>query len=231
MLFPVVFNATVSNETLLGLKNVPYFSEVADSVLAELAAQATIKTYPKNSTIIREGEEGGALFIILSGKVQAYLSSASGRMVILSTQSAGSFFGELSLLYGEPRSASITALEPTICSLIPRPALKAWLRNHPDAAFSVIRSLTRRIRSLTENVRGLALSDVYGRLVKTLYDMAVENENGWIIPEKPTHQDLANIIGCSREMVSRIMKDLERGGYLSVERKSILIRRKLPPSW
>nr|WP_086133018.1 Crp/Fnr family transcriptional regulator [Methylocaldum sp. RMAD-M] len=224
-------NAIVSKETLQGLKSVPYFSEVPDTALAELASCAAIKSYPKNSIIIREGEEGGALFIILSGKVQAYLSSANGRMVILSTQGAGSFFGELSLLDGEPRSASITALEPTVCSLIPRLALKTWLKSHPDAASSIIRSLTQRIRSLTENVRGLALSDVYGRLVKTLYDMAVENENEWIIREKPTHQDLANIIGCSREMVSRIMKDLERGGYLSVERKFILIRRKLPASW
>jgi len=224
-------NAIVSNETLQGLKNIPYFSEVADAALAELASCAAIKSYPKNSVIIREGEEGGALFIILSGKVQAYLSSANGRMVILSNQGAGSFFGELSLLDGEPRSASIEALESTACSLIPRHALKTWLTNHPDAAFSIIRSLTQRIRSLTENVRGLALSDVYGRLVKALYDMAVENEKEWIILEKPTHQDLANIIGCSREMVSRIMKDLERGGYLSTERKSIRIHRKLPASW
>lgn len=221
----------MSNETLQGLKNIPYFSEVADAALAELASCAAIKSYPKNSVIIREGEEGGALFIILSGKVQAYLSSANGRMVILSNQGAGSFFGELSLLDGEPRSASIEALESTACSLIPRHALKTWLTNHPDAAFSIIRSLTQRIRSLTENVRGLALSDVYGRLVKALYDMAVENEKEWIILEKPTHQDLANIIGCSREMVSRIMKDLERGGYLSTERKSIRIHRKLPASW
>lgn len=101
----------MSKETLQGLKSVPYFSEVPDTALAELASCAAIKSYPKNSIIIREGEEGGALFIILSGKVQAYLSSANGRMVILSTQGAGSFFGELSLLDGEPRSASIAALE------------------------------------------------------------------------------------------------------------------------
>lgn len=224
-------NTAVSNETLQGLKKVPYFSEVADAALAELASCAAIKSYPKNSIIIREGDEGGALFIILSGKVQAYLSSANGRMVILSTQGTGSFFGELSLLDNEPRSASITALEPTICSLVPRQALKAWLKDHPDCAFSIIRSLTQRIRSLTENVRGLALSDVYGRLVRVLYDMADENEKEWIIQDKPTHQDLANIIGCSREMVSRIMKDLERGGYLSVQRKSLVIHRKLPASW
>jgi len=221
----------VSDETLQGLKNIPYFSEVAETALAELASCATIKSYPKNSVIIREGDEGGALFIILSGKVQAYLSSANGRMVILSSQGPGSFFGELSLLDGEPRSASISALEPTVCSLVPRHVLKSWLRNHPDAAFSIIRSLTQRIRNLTENVRGLALSDVYGRLAKALHDMAVENEKGWIIQEKPTHQDLANIIGCSREMVSRLMKDLERGAYLSIERSSIHIHRKLPASW
>ncbi|SMF93991.1 CRP/FNR family transcriptional regulator, cyclic AMP receptor protein [Methylomagnum ishizawai] len=219
------------NPALAGLKTIPYFMEVSDEALERLAGSALKKTYPKNAVVINEGDEAGALFIVLSGKIQAYLSNESGRTVTLSTQEAGSVFGELSLLDGEPRSASVITLEPTSCFLIPRTAFQNWLKDHPDAAGSIIHNLTKRIRTLTESVRGLALSDVYGRLVKTLQNMAVECEGGWMIRGKPSHQDLANVVGCSREMVSRIMKDLGRGGYIETEGKVLRIVRKLPTSW
>lgn len=221
----------VSNQALEGLKKIPYFSDVPDEALEKLALSALKKTYPKNAVIINEGDEAGSLFIILSGKIQAYLSNESGRTVTLSTQESGSFFGELSLLDAEPRSASVITLEPTTCHLIPRTAFLNWLQDHPNAAICIIRGLTRRIRNLTESVRGLALSDVYGRLVKTLHGMAVEHGNEWLIEGKPSHQDLANVVGCSREMVSRIMKDLARGGYIVVEGKLLRIVRRLPTSW
>ncbi len=221
----------VSDQALAVLKTIPYFSEVPNQALEKLALSALKKTYPKNAVVINEGDEAGSLFIILSGKIQAYLSNESGRTVTLSTQESGSFFGELSLLDGEPRSASVITLEPTSCILIPRNAFLSWLKDHPDAAICIIHSLTRRIRTLTESVRGLALSDVYGRLVKTLHGMANECDGGWVIEGKPSHQDLANVVGCSREMVSRIMKDLGRGGYISVEGKQLRINRRLPTSW
>jgi CRP/FNR family cyclic AMP-dependent transcriptional regulator len=210
---------------------VPYFANVPDADLEKLAAAAVRKSYPKNVVVINEGDEAGSLFIVVSGKVQAFLSNDAGRTVTLSTQEGGSCFGELSLLDGEPRSASVMTLEPTVCMLIPRHTFQAWLRDHPDAALSIIQSLTCRIRTLTESVRGLALSDVYGRLVKTIQSMAVQDEDGWRIEPKPSHQDLANQVGCSREMISRIMKDLVCGGYISVIGKVFRINRKLPPSW
>lgn len=222
----------MSNQALEGLRSIPYFAGISDNALENLAACAVKKHYPKNSVIINEGDDGGSLFIILSGKVQAYLSSeSSGRTVTLSTQENGSFFGELSLLDGSPRSASVVTLEPTVCCLIPRNAFQSWLERHPDASVYIIRSLTQRIRILTENVRGLALSDVYGRLAKTMNEMAVDKDGIHIIEHKPSHQELANKVGCSREMVSRIMKDLARGDYISVEGKSLIIKRKLPASW
>jgi CRP/FNR family cyclic AMP-dependent transcriptional regulator len=221
----------MSDPVLAGIKSVPYFSEIPEGDLERLVAAAVKKTYPKNSVIINEGDEAGSLFIILSGRVQAFLSNESGRTVTLSTQESGSFFGELSLLDGEPRSASVMTLEPTVCILIPRRAFQLWLQEHPDAALSIIRSLTRRIRLLTESVRGLALSDVYGRLVKSLHGMAAADGETWVIDPKPSHQDLANVVGCSREMVSRIMKDLARGGYIATEGKTLRLLRKLPASW
>jgi CRP/FNR family cyclic AMP-dependent transcriptional regulator len=220
-----------SDQVLAGLKNIPYFSEVPNEDLEKLARSAVKKSYPKNAVVINEGDEAGALFIILSGKVQAYLSNESGRTVTLSTQESGSFFGELSLLDAEPRSASVMTLERTACVLIPRTAFQSWLQEHPEAAIRIIRSLTRRIRDLTESVRGLALSDVYGRLAKTLNGMSIAQDGIWVIQGKPSHQELAKVIGCSREMVSRIMRDLVRGGYIVVEGKNLHINRKLPSSW
>lgn len=224
-------NPTVTDQVLAGLKNIPYFSEVPEQDLAKLAMSAVKKTYPKNVVVINEGDEAGSLFIILGGRVQAFLSNESGRTVTLSTQESGSFFGELSLLDGEPRSASVITLESTQCILVPRHAFRVWLQEHPNAALSIIHSLTRRIRHLTESVRGLALSDVYGRLIKTLNNLAVADGPIWVIDPRPSHQDLANLVGCSREMVSRIMKDLVRGEYLAIAGKKIRINRKLPSSW
>lgn len=220
-----------SDPALAGLKSIPYFSDVPLAALEKLAQSGIKKNYPKNAIVINEGDEAGSLFIVLSGKTHAYLSNESGRTVTLSIQESGSFFGELSLLDAEPRSASVMTLEPTVCILIPRNAFLTWLQDHPDSAICIIRSLTKRIRNLTESVRGLALEDVYGRLVKTLHNMATAKDGEWIIAGKPSHQDLANVVGCSREMVSRIMKDLARGGYITAEGKTLHILRKLPSSW
>lgn len=221
----------MSQEALAGIARVPYFWNIPESDLEKLAATAVKKSYPKSAVIINEGDEAGALFVILHGKVQAYLSNEAGRTVTLSVLEAGSSFGELSLFDGEPRSASVMTTEPTVCLLIPRQAFLAWLNDHPDAARNIIRNLTARIRILTENVRGLALSDVYGRLVKVLNEKAEPDGEGRIIRDRPSQRELASVVGCSREMITRIMADLVRGGYVSVEGKAMRLHRKLPPSW
>ena len=219
-------------DILTCLKNIPTFSEVPESALSKLAECATKKSFDKNCLIINEGDPAGPLFIILSGKVRAYLDSESGKTVTLSIQRSGSYFGELSLLDNKPRSASIVTVEPTICAVIQKKAFVAWLINNPeDAALGVMRGLTRRIRSLTDNVRGLALSDVYTRLSKALHHLAVVQNDEFVIVEKISHQELENQVGSSREMVSKIMKDLTMGGYLSIQGKVIHILKPLPAGW
>lgn len=221
-----------TNHALEGLKSIHYLSGIPEAALLELAASATEKTYRKNTVLINEGDDAGSVFFIMSGKVRIYLSNDSGRTVTLSTQESGSFFGELSLLDGEPRSASVMTLEPTVCLLIPCSAFSAWIERHPEVALSIIRNLARRMRHSNESIRGLALEDVYGRLVKTLNEMAVATEDGGqVIEGKPSHQKLANMLGCSREMVSRIMRDLIRGEYIVVEDNALRLNRKLPASW
>jgi CRP/FNR family cyclic AMP-dependent transcriptional regulator len=221
----------VSDQAVAGIARIPYFSNVPLGYLQELADVAIRKTYPKNAIVINEGDEAGSLFIIVSGRVQAFLSNESGRTVTLSTQEAGTFFGELSLFDGEPRSASIVTLEPTVCLLIPRQAFLSWLQEHPEAAPNIIRNLTARIRILTESVRGLALSDVYGRLVKALNGLSEPDGDSRLIRNRPSQKELASLVGCSREMITRIMADLARGSYIGIEGKSLRLYRKLPPSW
>ena len=233
----VVFlsRSRVHQDILTTLKQIPFFAEIDDSILGKLADGAVIKSFLKNVVILSEGDEAGPLFIILSGRVRVFLSNEEGKVVTLSEQREGSYFGELSLLDHEPRSASIMTLEPTVCALIPKPAFVAWLSAYPeDAGLALIKGLTRRVRLLTENVRSLALSDVYGRLVKVLTEMArpVAGETGqWVVDGKISHQELANLVGSSREMISRILKELSRGGYVVKEGKSLLIKRRLPASW
>ncbi|QSA96224.1 Crp/Fnr family transcriptional regulator [Methylococcus sp. EFPC2] len=220
------------HNTLSGLKSIPYFSDIPDEILSKLAACAVRKTFPKGAIIINEGDEAGPLFVVLSGRVRTFLNDENGKEVTLSMQGQPSYFGELSLLDGQPRSASVMTMEATVCALVPRQAFLGWLHAHPDeAGMGLMRGLTKRIRLLTENVRGLMLFDVYGRLVRTLMELAVEENGEWVVKERFKHQELGSIVGASREMISKIMKELSDDGYVTVEPKSIRIHRKPPTPW
>lgn len=219
-------------ENLLeGLTRIPYFSDISQDTLKSLASHASHRTYAKNAIIVNEGDDAGPLFVILSGKVRVFLSNESGKVITLSIQESGSYFGELSLLDDAPRSASVMTLEKTVCGLIAKSEFKKWLSDHPDASSGIITGLTRRIRTLTESVRGFALFDVYGRLNRLLSELAEDTPGRPTILERPSHQEMANRIGASREMVSKIMKDLVSGGYLTVDGKTIIINRRLPAEW
>lgn len=213
------------------LREIAIFSHLDDETLQSLASHATIKTFPKNAIIINEGDDTGSFHIILSGKVRVYVSDEHGKELTLSMEGGGKYFGELALLDDEPRSASVITTEKSICGIISKVEFKAWLAKHPDAAFSIIKSLVKRIRSLTDKVRNLALSDVYGRLIIELQNMADEENGIRVISDRPTQQDLANMIGASREMVSKIFKELIKGGYITLDGKMLAINKKLPSSW
>jgi CRP/FNR family transcriptional regulator, cyclic AMP receptor protein len=221
----------VQQEVFAGLKKIPFLSRLSDEVLTTLADRAKSAKYPKQTMVVTEGDETSSLFIILSGKVRVFSSDDKSKEVTLLIQEPGSYFGEIALLTDEPRSASVMTLEQTVCAVISKSDFINWLMNYPDVAISLLGVLSDKIRQLTDKVREMALSNVYERTVKTLQDMAVVEGNVSVIRNRPTQQELASMVGASREMINKVMHELTKGGYVVVEDKTLIINKKLPSSW
>ena len=206
-------------------------TEMLNPMLQPLAQRGTIRSYKKNSVIINEGDTGESLFILLQGRVKVYSTDESGREITYCNIDAGDYFGEMSL-DGGPRSASVITLEPSVCSVVTRNSVRDHLAVHPEFAMELVAQVIRRARAATETARQMALLDVYGRVISTL-----EGEVGPGQPQAPvllqqiTHQSIASRVGASREMVSRLLKDLEKGGYIELGVKKITLLRKLPARW
>src|SRR5919112_2685381 len=167
---------------------------------------------------------------MLSGKARVFVADDKGREVQLNQLGPGEYFGEVTL-DGGPRSASVMALEDCRCAVVKRAELTPFLEKNPELALHIVRKLARRVRDLTENVRSLALMDVYGRVARLLLELAEEREGRLCINEPLTHKDIASRVGASREMISRIFSDLTAGGYVVKENGRLVIMRKPPPRW
>lgn len=199
--------------------------------LQRLARRGVVKRFARGEALIREGEFGDTIYIVLGGSIKAFSTNDANRELVFGTYGAAEYVGEMSL-DGGPRSVSIVALEPTTCAVITRRTLREHIQAEPDFAFELIDRLIGRLRVATENARGLALLDTYGRLVKYLNARAVEAADGRrAIAPRPTHHELASLIGCSREMVTRLLKDLEVGGYLGPADGKLLLLKQLPTHW
>ena len=198
--------------------------------LKALAAQGVLKAYPKNAIIVSEGDETDSFYVIIEGRVKVYVSDEEGREVVLGTQGPGDYFGEM-VLDGGPRSASVVTVEPSRFAVVGRQRFRDFLYTHPDFSIHLVEKLIQRTRALTENVKSLALMDVYGRVARLLLDLAVTENGRLVVPERLTQQDIANRVGSSREMVSRIFKDLTAGGYISIDSKRITIHKNPPRHW
>lgn len=213
------------------LARIGLFSALGAEDLLALAEHASVRQVPRNSLIIQEGERSDSLFAIVSGRVRIFLTNADGREAVLNIQGQGEYFGELALIDDFPRSASVMTVEPCELMIITKADFERCIYARPDIAILVMRDLTGRIRGLSEQVRGLALLDVYGRVARLLLDLASPADEDLVIDERLTHQEIASRVGSSREMVSRIMKDLTAGGYISVEQRRIRIHNQLPSRW
>jgi len=198
--------------------------------LKTLGEQAVVRGFPKNAVIINEGDRSDSMYIIVSGRVKVYLADESGKELLLRVQGPGEYFGEIILDDGV-RSASVMTLEPCKLAVVSIEQFKAFLAANPDAAFELLRSFAHRIRELTGTIGNLALLDVYGRVARLLLDLATEQDGKLVVQNALTQQDIASRVGCSREMISRIMKDLRAGGYIQTEGDRMVIAKKPPRAW
>ena len=212
------------------LENVPLFSGLPKEALAEIEQHGSVKSYKKNTIVINQDDETYSLYVILSGSVKVFVSGEDGREAVLNHQQAGDYFGDLALIDKQPRVASVMTTEPSKFMIISREDFLKCLSKNPEIAINLIKPMTSRIRMLAKNVSSLALLDVYGRVARTLLDQS-ENQGDVLVTEKLTQQEIADMVGASRAMVSRILKDLKEGGYISIEKKRITIHHKLPSRW
>jgi len=201
-----------------------------DETLRNIAATGVVRAFPRSTVLISEGDVGDALYVILAGRVKVYSSNEAGREFVIDFHGAGEYVGEMTLDV-EPRSASVMTVEPTTCAVVNRAQFRDFLLAHPDFAMHLIDRLIHRLRVTTGNLKSLALSDVYGRLVRLLNTLAHEVDGKFVVPEKLTQQDIADRVGASRDMIGKLMKDLVAGGYLAVEERTIAILKKLPTGW
>ncbi len=197
-----------------------------------LAQAGDVRRYAKGTLLIGEGDDTAALFVILAGRLRAFSANLeNAREITYGVYDPGEYVGEMSLDGGK-RSANVMAIESAICARIERPTLIAHVAKHPEFAFELISKVIQRARAATVGLREVALNDVYGRLKHLLETLAVKQPDGTqVIEPTLTHRDMAQRLGCGREMVSRLMKDLERGGYVGVETGRLVVLRKLAPKW
>jgi CRP/FNR family transcriptional regulator, cyclic AMP receptor protein len=190
-----------------------------------------VRVYPKNTILINEQSQSGWLYILLSGRAKSYVSDGSGKELILGIQGPGQYFGETESVDAGLYLTSVMTLEPSRICVISGNSFRLCLLEHPEVLFTLLHSMTHKIRLLTESVKNLALNDVYGRVVSTLLSLASEHCGARVIQERLTQEELAHMVGASREMVSRILKELRVGGYIKIEDRKITILKSLPSGW
>ncbi|MFH0344520.1 MAG: Crp/Fnr family transcriptional regulator [Chromatiales bacterium] len=208
-----------------------WFPKLVRADLELLAKCGITKRYKSKTVLITEGEPSHELYIVESGLVRVYTSEKSGKEVTLTFLGPWECFGELGLLDDAPRSASVATLETSTLHVVSKPAFLNCLSKHPEISIKLLQALVQQVRLLTGRVRDIALLDVYGRIARSLMALAREQGGQWVIEQRMTQQDLASLVGCAREMVARVMKDLTTGGYLEVKGKHITIKRRLPDRW
>jgi len=212
------------------LKNIPLFSSLNDQELDALSKVAVKKTFPKNTILFSEGDRSDSLYVICSGKIKVTINDKEGNEVILAIIGPGEYFGEMALLDSGPRSACAITKEPTQLLIFSKNDFMDIFSSNP-IAFNLLKGLIKRLREANKKIESLALLDVYGRVARLLIQLAKPQNQKMVIEDKLTHQEIANMVGSSREMVSIILKELSNGGYITVDKKLITINRKLPYSW
>lgn len=195
-----------------------------------LVVLGVVRSYPKNTILFQEGDGSDQIFVLLEGKLKVFLADSNGKEIVVDMLSPRQYFGEMAL-DGESRSASVMTIVASKLAVIQRDDFKAFLAQNSDAAFALIVTLIRRARNLTRTIGNLALLDVYGRVARLLIDNATEESGQLVVTEKMSQHEIAQRIGSSREMVSRILGDLKVGGYITMDGRKMVIKQNLPKHW
>jgi len=210
------------------LKRVSLFSGLGERQLDTLAAASVRRSFSRGRMIVAEGESSQSLYILLSGRAKVQRSDTEGKEVILAILEPGECFGEMSLLDNEPRSASVITLESCDFMAINKEAFLGALGENPPIAMNIMRGLVKRLREADRKIETLALLDVYGRVARVLLDFSEEVKGQRVIRGKLPRQEIAKMIGASREMVSRVMKGLEKYGYIGTDEEGrVVLKEKL----
>jgi CRP/FNR family transcriptional regulator, cyclic AMP receptor protein len=212
----------MTTQTTDFLATIPLFSGLPEEELERFAELTRERSYPKGSVILFQDDPGDSLFVLRAGRVKVVLIGEDGREVILGVLEPGAHFGELALIDDQPRSAHVIAMEDAQLLILRREDFKRRVEANPTVAWALLTELSRRLRRADVKIGGLVLLDVPGRIARLLLDLA--NETGSELIEKPlTHQTIAQMIGASRETVSRAMKEFQEAHWISVERRQITI--------
>lgn len=208
-----------------GLARNQLFTGLEDFYLKDLISRAEVRTWPAGTQIITEGDPGDAVFFILSGRVKVTLYGEEGREIVLAILNEGDMFGEMSIIDDKPRSANVEAVQDLQCLVVTKSAFLDYMSRHHKVYMRFFAYLTGRLREATRKIGGLALLDVCGRIAHTLLGMAKAKgaDKDVVEIERPTHEQLAAMIGSSREVVSRALKKMTQEGYIKIEKDRILL--------
>lgn len=213
------------------MSHAPHDAPLPAALLGRLAAHGGTRSFATQTVLLHEGDTSQSVYIVLEGRVKVFASDPDGRAIVLAELGPGEYFGELSI-DGEPRSASVMTLEATRCCVVQRPQWEAFLAEHPAFAMHLTQRLIGQVRRLTDQVRALALQDVYTRVARLLTDSAVADGDRRLVAHRMTQQDIAERVGASREMVNRVMKELTTGGYVTLDaERRLQILKRLPERW
>jgi CRP/FNR family cyclic AMP-dependent transcriptional regulator len=215
-------------EVLDPLRNIPLFAGLDDERLVELSGTIIRRKFPRHTILFSKGDESDALYLVVNGSAKAVINDENGREMVLNQFGPGEFFGEFALLDGQPRSATVITREPTEAMIIRRDDFQRLVLCERDVVLDLLKILLVKLRLATEKIESLTFLNVYGRITQLLLNLASPCDGFQVITERLTHQEIANMVGASREMVSKIMKQLEIGGYIVNENKYLIINKKFP---
>lgn len=201
---------------------------LSDADLQRLLQIGHVRAVPAGHLLISENEASTAVYFLLSGEARVFITGADKREATVNSLRPGSWFGELAILGDGLRSASVIVTASSRLLSVPGPLLRSILVRYPEATERLLETLGRRIRGLTETVRGFALGDVYHRLAQLFGELAIERDGERFIPDPPPQRELAVRCGASREMVARVLRELRKGGYVETSRQRIVLKKPLP---